>query len=102
VVVDRARGDARSGVLMTTDTLMNWLSMTKPVTAIAVAQQWEAGALGVDARLFDARPQYPAGTGPAPTCTRPSAPAPAPSEHQLDAVGGVTHAGRGRGPVRGL
>ena len=95
---------------MTTDTLMNWFSMTKPVTAIAVAQQWEAGALDVDApaaryvpefaahgkgaitirhllthtagipngdgmlqgepwespqriwRLFDARPEYPAGT----------------------------------------
>ncbi|MDQ1476654.1 MAG: hypothetical protein QOE62_1883, partial [Actinomycetota bacterium] len=37
VVVDRALGDARAGVPMTTDTLMNWFSMTKPVTAIAVA-----------------------------------------------------------------
>ena len=48
-VVDVAVGDARAGVPMTTDTLMNWFSMTKAVTAVAVAQQWQAGALDVDA-----------------------------------------------------
>ena len=48
VIVDCAIGEARAGVPMTTDTLMNWFSMTKAVTALAVAQQWEAGAVDVD------------------------------------------------------
>jgi CubicO group peptidase (beta-lactamase class C family) len=48
VVADCALGEARADVPMTTDTLMNWFSMTKAVTALAVAQQWEAGAIDVD------------------------------------------------------
>ena len=48
VVADLAIGDARAGVGMTSDTLMTWFSMTKAVTAVAVAQQWERGALDVD------------------------------------------------------
>jgi CubicO group peptidase (beta-lactamase class C family) len=47
-VTDVALGDARAGVAMTTDTLMIWFSMTKPVTSVAVAQQWERGALELD------------------------------------------------------
>jgi CubicO group peptidase (beta-lactamase class C family) len=47
-VADVALGDARPGVPMTTDTLMIWFSMTKPVTSVAVAQQWERGALDLD------------------------------------------------------
>ena len=34
-VVDVAVGEARPGVRMTTDTLMLWLSATKPITALA-------------------------------------------------------------------
>jgi CubicO group peptidase (beta-lactamase class C family) len=60
VVVDEAVGDARAGVPMTTDTLMNWFSMTKAVTAVAVAQQWEAGALDVDAVVARYLPEFAA------------------------------------------
>jgi CubicO group peptidase (beta-lactamase class C family) len=45
VVADVALGMARSDVEMQTDSLMTWFSMTKAVTSIAVAQQWERGAL---------------------------------------------------------
>jgi CubicO group peptidase (beta-lactamase class C family) len=48
VVADVAVGRARDGVAMTTDTLMTWFSMTKAVTAVAVAQQWERGALDIE------------------------------------------------------
>jgi CubicO group peptidase (beta-lactamase class C family) len=48
VVADLALGRSREGVDMTTDTLMTWFSMTKAVTAVAVAQQWERGALDLD------------------------------------------------------
>src|SRR5262245_45010301 len=48
VVADVAIGCARADVAMTTDSMMTWFSMTKAVTAVAVAQQWERGALDVD------------------------------------------------------
>jgi CubicO group peptidase (beta-lactamase class C family) len=48
VVADLALGRARADVEMHTDTMMTWFSMTKAVTAVAVAQQWERGALDVD------------------------------------------------------
>jgi CubicO group peptidase (beta-lactamase class C family) len=58
VVADCGLGDARAGVPMTTDTLMNWFSMTKAVTAVAVAQQWEAGAIDVDAPTAHYVPEF--------------------------------------------
>ena len=58
VVIDDAVGEARSGVAMTTDTLMNWFSMTKAITAIAVAQQWQAGAIDVDATAATYLPEF--------------------------------------------
>jgi CubicO group peptidase (beta-lactamase class C family) len=58
VVVDAALGDARAGVPMTTETLMNWFSMTKAITAIAVAQQWEAGRLDLDAPAATYLPEF--------------------------------------------
>ena len=45
VVADLALGRARDDVEMRTDSMMTWFSMTKAVTAVAVAQQWERGAL---------------------------------------------------------
>lgn len=48
VVADLAVGEARPGQPLTTDTLMLWLSSTKPVAAIAIAQLWERGLLGLD------------------------------------------------------
>jgi CubicO group peptidase (beta-lactamase class C family) len=60
VVVDEAVGDARAGVPMTTGTLMNWFSMTKAITAIAVAQQWEARALDIEAPVAEYIPEFAA------------------------------------------
>src|ERR671930_293297 len=50
VVADAALGLARSApeVPMRTDTLMLWMSATKPVAAVAVAQLWERGLLDLD------------------------------------------------------
>jgi len=39
VVADVALGRARADVDMRTDSMMTWFSMTKAVTAVAVAQQ---------------------------------------------------------------
>jgi len=48
VIADVAVGYARDGVDMTTDSMMTWFSMTKAVTSVAVAQQWERGAFDID------------------------------------------------------
>lgn len=47
-LLDLAVGLARPGVPMRPDTLMIWMSACKPVAAIAVAQLWERGLLGLD------------------------------------------------------
>jgi CubicO group peptidase (beta-lactamase class C family) len=57
-IVDIALGDARPGVPMTTDSLMVWFSMTKAVTSVAVAQQWERGALDPDDRVVRFVPEF--------------------------------------------
>jgi CubicO group peptidase (beta-lactamase class C family) len=48
VVADLAFGESRAGVAMTPETLMLWMSATKPVTAVAIAQLWERGLLELD------------------------------------------------------
>ncbi len=60
VIVDAAIGAAREGVAMTTDTMMIWFSMTKAVTSVAVAQQWERGALDVDDPVARYVPEFAA------------------------------------------
>jgi len=47
-VADFALGEARRGVSLTTATLMNWLSASKPVGAVAAAQLVERGMLHFD------------------------------------------------------
>jgi CubicO group peptidase (beta-lactamase class C family) len=47
VIADFAIGESRPGVPMTTDTLMVWLSATKPLTAVAIGQLWEQGKLDI-------------------------------------------------------
>ena len=51
-VADIAAGD------VTTTTPMRWLSATKIVTAIAVAQQWERGEFDLDERVADHIPAF--------------------------------------------
>lgn len=59
-VVDHAIGRAREGVPMTTDTMMIWFSMTKAVTAVAVAREWERGTLDVEAPAARYLPEFAA------------------------------------------
>ena len=39
---------ARDGVPMTPDTIMLWMSATKPITVVALAQVWERGKIALD------------------------------------------------------
>ena len=47
-VADLAIGEARVGVSLQPDSLMLWMSSVKPVTGVAIAQQWERGGLQLD------------------------------------------------------
>jgi len=58
IVADWAIGLARPGVPMGTDTLMIWMSACKPVAAIAVAQLWERGLLGLDDFVASHIPEF--------------------------------------------
>lgn len=59
-VLDVALGEARAGVPMTPDTMMIWFSMTKAVTAVAVAREWERGRLDVEAPVARYLPAFAA------------------------------------------
>ena len=58
IVEDWSIGIAREGVPMRPDTLMIWLSSCKPVTAVAVVQQWERGNLELDDRVAKHIPEF--------------------------------------------
>jgi CubicO group peptidase (beta-lactamase class C family) len=58
VVLDAAFGEARAGVPMTRDSLNLWMSSTKPVAAVAVAQLWEQGLLELDDRVVRFIPEF--------------------------------------------
>jgi CubicO group peptidase (beta-lactamase class C family) len=60
VVADLAMGIARPGVPMTTASLVPWFSCTKVITATAVLQQWERGALKLDDRAAQHVPEFAA------------------------------------------
>jgi CubicO group peptidase (beta-lactamase class C family) len=47
-MADAALGENRPGEPLTRDHLMLWLSSTKPVPAVAIAQLWERGLLELD------------------------------------------------------
>jgi CubicO group peptidase (beta-lactamase class C family) len=51
-------GEARVSVPMTPESLIAWFSMTKPTVAVAVAQQWERGALELDDRVAEHIPEF--------------------------------------------
>jgi len=58
--LDEAWGEIRPGEPMPHDALALWLSSTKPVAAIAVAQLWERGALGLDDPVARHVPEFAA------------------------------------------
>jgi CubicO group peptidase (beta-lactamase class C family) len=57
-VADFAIGEARAGVPMKTDTLMVWLSCSKPVGAVAIGQLWEQKRLDFDDRVERFIPEF--------------------------------------------
>lgn len=57
-VVDTALGEAARGQAMTRDTLTLWFSSVKPVTAVAIAQQWELGRLDLDDPVMRHIPEF--------------------------------------------
>jgi len=61
VRADGAVGEDRPGVPLTRDHLMLWLSATKPVTAVAVAQLWERGLLTLDDPIARHLPEFAQG-----------------------------------------
>ncbi|HEX2164339.1 MAG TPA: serine hydrolase domain-containing protein, partial [Thermoanaerobaculia bacterium] len=60
-VADLAAGEARPGEPLAPDHLMLWLSSSKPVAAVAVAQLWEQGALELDDPVARHWPEFAAG-----------------------------------------
>lgn len=60
VAADIALGEARPGVPMRPDTLMLWMSSTKPVAAVAIAQLRERGLLDFDDPVVRHIPEFAA------------------------------------------
>lgn len=60
-VASPAFGERRPGEPMTDDTLLPWLSAGKPLTVVAVAQQWELGRLDLDEPVAALVPEFAAG-----------------------------------------
>lgn len=55
-----AIGEARAGVPMSPETLLPWFSGTKAITAVAVAQLWERGIVGLDDPISRHVPEFAA------------------------------------------
>ncbi len=60
VTASGAIGEDRPGVPLTPDHLMLWLSATKPVAAVALAQLWERGLLELDDPVARHIPEFSA------------------------------------------
>jgi CubicO group peptidase (beta-lactamase class C family) len=54
-------GQSRPGIAMTDDTLMLWLSATKPIAAVCIAQLWERGQLALDDPVIRYIPEFAGG-----------------------------------------
>jgi CubicO group peptidase (beta-lactamase class C family) len=61
VNLDFAVGESRPGVAMTADTIMLWLSSTKPIAAVCLAQLWERGRLTLDDPVVKHIPEFTGG-----------------------------------------
>ncbi|MDE2886950.1 MAG: serine hydrolase [Gemmatimonadota bacterium] len=60
-VADVAVGNATTYRAMTSDTITVWMSLTKGITAVAVAQVWEKGRIGMDDPVCSHLPEFGAG-----------------------------------------
>lgn len=59
-VVDLALGEARPGVALTSSTLVEWASATKPITCAAAALLWQRGLLDLDDPVCRHLPEFAA------------------------------------------
>ena len=57
-LLDLAVGDARPAVPMTTTTIVEWASATKPITCTALAILWQRGLLGLDDPVREHLPEF--------------------------------------------
>src|SRR4051794_28509403 len=57
-VADFGVGESAPGISVTPGTLMLWLSSGKPLTAVAIAQQFERGKLELTARVSQFVPEF--------------------------------------------
>lgn len=57
-LLDVAIGEIEPGEPLRTDSVMLWFSSTKPLTAVAIAQQMERGKLGLDDRVQIYIPEF--------------------------------------------
>ena len=58
VIADLAVGEARPGVAMRSETLMPWLSCTKPFGAVVIGQLIERGDLSVEDPVSNHVPEF--------------------------------------------
>ena len=61
LLADFAVGEARPGELLRTDHILPWLSSSKPIAALAIAQLMEQGRLRLDDRVSKDLPDFAAG-----------------------------------------
>ena len=61
IVADGGIGESFSGKPMTAETINLWLSSGKPLTAVAILQQWERGRLELDDRVSKFLPEFAVG-----------------------------------------
>lgn len=57
-VADVSVGNATITRAMTSDTITVWMSLTKGITAVAVAQMWEKGKIGIDDPVCAHLPEF--------------------------------------------
>src|ERR671932_1313401 len=58
IVADLATGEARPGIAMTTQTIVEWASATKPVTCSAAALLWQRGLFDLDDPVCRHLPEF--------------------------------------------
>jgi CubicO group peptidase (beta-lactamase class C family) len=56
--LDEAFGEVRPAEALSTDHLLLWMSSSKPVAAVAIAQLWERGLLRLDDRVAQHIPEF--------------------------------------------
>ena len=61
VIADTGFGESRPCIPMDTDTLMLWMSSTKPITAVAIASLWQDSLVDLDTSVCHYVPEFATG-----------------------------------------